>query len=91
MDVIDVNILPTPSVGILVRELEAAGGIVLNSFNKEFPSATFDSTEGVKVLFEKAWILVRPSNTEPILRVVVEAQDPENAKQLLKRAMALLT
>ena len=48
MDVIDVNILPTPSVGILVRELEAAGGIVLNSFNKEFPSATFDSTEGLK-------------------------------------------
>jgi phosphomannomutase/phosphoglucomutase len=38
--------------------------------------------DGVKVFGEGWWVLVRPSGTEPVLRIMVEARTPEEAKRL---------
>ena len=38
--------------------------------------------DGVKVFMEDAWVLVRASNTEPVIRVTCEARDPGKAKAL---------
>ncbi len=44
---------------------------------------TFD---GVKLSFkDKSWVHVRPSNTEPIIRVIAEAPTVEKAKDLVER------
>jgi phosphomannomutase len=32
---------------------------------------------------DDSWLLIRPSGTEPVLRVYVEARSPEMAKELL--------
>jgi phosphomannomutase/phosphoglucomutase len=43
--------------------------------------------DGVKVYRGKSWILVRPSGTEPLLRVFAEADTPSAADALIKEAM----
>ncbi len=43
-----------------------------------------DATDGVKVIFEDAWVLIRPSNTEPKIRITVEARTEDKVNNLLK-------
>ena len=57
---------------------------VKNMFNKE----DLLLTEGVKVLLPDAWIHVRASNTEPIIRIIAEAKQKEKAEALIQRVTA---
>jgi phosphomannomutase len=42
------------------------------------------SKDGVKYSFDDdSWLLIRPSGTEPVLRVYAEARDPETVDTLL--------
>jgi phosphomannomutase len=41
--------------------------------------------DGLKVDFQDHWIHVRPSNTEPIIRVIAEAKTAETAKTAIRR------
>ena len=44
--------------------------------------------DGIKILFSDAsWMLLRPSGTEPIFRVFVEAQTEEKAKKLMEEGL----
>jgi phosphomannomutase/phosphoglucomutase len=54
---------------ILAREVEAEGGHPI-------------TLDGLKVLRPGGWILLRPSGTEPLIRVFAEAKDPERARAL---------
>lgn len=48
-------------------------------------------TDGVKHIFEdSSWMLVRPSGTEPVLRIYSEASDEKTAKKLVDEASALV-
>ncbi len=60
----------------LVHEAPASvGGARLQSVN---------SLDGVKYLFDdNSWLLIRPSGTEPVLRVYAEAREPEMVEALL--------
>jgi phosphomannomutase len=42
-------------------------------------------TEGVKVVWPDAWIHIRPSNTEPIVRIIAEAPTSQQAEALVSR------
>lgn len=42
-----------------------------------------DKTDGIKLIYDHAWIHFRKSNTEPILRTIVEARTPQEAEVLL--------
>ena len=47
----------------------------------------YDSVEtidGLKLLFKSGWILIRPSGTEPMIRIVAEAKTKEDAEKFLK-------
>ncbi|MDD4179482.1 MAG: phosphoglucosamine mutase [Candidatus Margulisbacteria bacterium] len=44
-------------------------------------------TEGVKVVLPDAWIHVRPSNTEPIIRIMAEAKSQEQAEELVRQVL----
>ncbi len=44
-----------------------------------------DTTDGAKLYFDDAWVLVRPSGTEPIIRVYVEASGQQRAEELAGR------
>jgi phosphomannomutase/phosphoglucomutase len=45
-------------------------------------TGNIDRTDGLKVFGESEWVLIRPSGTEPIIRVYAEAKSKERAKAL---------
>jgi len=47
-----------------------------------------DRTDGLKLSFEDGWLLVRPSGTEPKLRLTAEARAEETARRLMEAAKA---
>jgi len=46
--------------------------------------------DGVKIIGEDFWVLVRPSGTEPVLRIMIEAVSEEYAKKILGKIMDLV-
>jgi phosphomannomutase/phosphoglucomutase len=54
----------------------------LSEFAKKMKGMNIDQTDGVKILYDRAWVLVRPSGTEPIYRIFAEADDENRAKEL---------
>lgn len=44
-----------------------------------------DASDGVRVDFAEGWVHVRPSNTEPIVRLIAEAENAGTAERLLAR------
>lgn len=51
--------------------------------------ARVDTCDGVRIDWPQGWVHVRPSNTEPIARVIAEASDEATANELARRVMAL--
>jgi len=49
-----------------------------------------DRRDGVKWIGTESWVHVRPSNTEPVVRIIAEAQDAATADDLLRRVRSLL-
>jgi phosphomannomutase len=63
--------------------LDETGG--LESVNGH-PVERMDTLDGFKHITDNGWVLVRPSGTEPVLRVYSEAESPDAAKALVKDA-----
>jgi len=61
----------------------------LDKIKAHYANETIDTQDGVKVMFEDSWLHVRPSNTEPIVRLFVEAPNAEKGQALLDTAKAL--
>jgi alpha-D-glucose phosphate-specific phosphoglucomutase len=54
------------------------------------PLAYVNTLDGVKYLLaDDSWLLIRPSGTEPVLRVYAEAHSPETVQMLLAEGRAL--
>ncbi len=49
-----------------------------------------ETIDGARFSLEKGWVLIRPSGTEPYIRIRVEAKDYNTAKELLKKGINLL-
>ena len=49
-----------------------------------------DSIDGRRYLFDDAWVVVRFSGTEPLLRIYAEAESPEKVQQILKSTTSFL-
>jgi phosphomannomutase len=49
-----------------------------------------DLRDGVKVMLDDGWFLVRGSNTEPIIRLVAEAETEEKARRVIEDARSLV-
>jgi phosphomannomutase len=43
--------------------------------------------DGLRIDFDEAWVHLRKSNTEPILRVYAESKSEENARLLARKIM----
>ena len=58
---------------------------VLQDFRTEVEheELSYDTTDGVKVMMSNGWIHVRASNTESMIRIIVESEDAEEAPRLL--------
>ncbi|TWT45648.1 Phosphoglucosamine mutase [Phycisphaerae bacterium RAS1] len=53
-----------------------------------FAGEKLDATDGVRVDFPSAWVQIRGSNTEPILRIIAEAPCEADAQELIRKTRA---
>ncbi|HUW68441.1 MAG TPA: phosphoglucosamine mutase, partial [Candidatus Nanoarchaeia archaeon] len=42
-----------------------------------------DNTDGIKIWYPDGWILIRPSGTEPLIRIFAESKSEDRARKLL--------
>jgi phosphomannomutase len=57
---------------------------------EQFASFPMDTRDGVKVMLPDGWLLVRGSNTEPIIRVVAEAKSGDRANAIVSDVISRL-
>lgn len=64
---------------------------ILNSARKVFADAKLDSTDGCRFDFHDGWLHLRASNTEPVMRVIVEAKDQSTAQKYIDQVTTIRT
>ncbi len=52
------------------------------AIERRWPDAAANRTDGLRLDWSDRWVHVRPSNTEPIVRVIAEAPHEEDAREL---------
>jgi phosphomannomutase len=57
---------------------------------KRFPDATADARDGLRLAWPDRWLHVRPSGTEPIVRLIAEAPTQAEAEALVSAGRELL-
>lgn len=78
----------------IVKEKASIIGVdlseVLERIEKHFSDAQADRNDGLRLAWIDRWLLVRGSNTEPIVRFIAEATTAEEAKALCDEAAKLV-
>jgi len=65
---------------------DASLASVYEALRERFPDAGIDTQDGLRLAWEDRWVHVRPSGTEPIVRVIAEAPTLEAARELIDRS-----
>jgi phosphomannomutase len=73
----------------LERKTEAMEA-VRKHFSESESVAAFYDFDGYRIEFEKWWFNVRPSNTEPYLRLIVEADTAELLQEKIAKAREII-
>ena len=72
----------------MIKEKRPLGDVpvaaVAEALERAFPDAAVDRRDGLRFDFSDRWVLVRPSNTEPVLRVIAEAPTAAGARELIE-------
>ena len=66
---------------------------VMNNIAKEIETTTdfkLDLTDGVKILKDDGWVIIRASGTEPIFRCFAESDTQEKADEMTEWGMSLI-
>ena len=58
---------------------------------QRFPDASVDERDGLRLAWRDRWLHVRPSGTEPIVRLIAEAPTAAEAERLVAAGQELLT
>jgi phosphomannomutase len=64
---------------------------VVEQFPAAFPGASVEELDGVRLVLNDGWIHTRVSRTEPVVRVILEADSEEKADLLLAQAVAAVS
>ncbi len=59
---------------------------VYAALRSAFPDATVDTQDGLRLSWPDRWVHIRPSGTEPIVRVIAEAPNEDAARELVRRS-----
>ena len=63
---------------------------VIDFFQKKYKMEKISLLDGIRVDWEDSWIHVRPSGTEPIVRIIAEAKDSRRVDALCEEALNML-
>ena len=82
-----------PSYSIVKDKLDRPAApldTVYASLRREFGDAEANDLDGLRLSWSDRWVHVRPSGTEPIVRVIAEAPSEAEARDLVARSRAPL-
>jgi phosphomannomutase len=71
------------------RKAERGMDGVYAALRAQFPAARADTQDGLRLAWPDRWLHVRPSNTEPIIRLIAEAPTRAAAEQLVDEGRRL--
>lgn len=57
---------------------------LINRFKESFKNEIINEDDGLRIDFDDHWLHLRKSNTEPIIRLIVEAKSPVLAKKYIE-------
>jgi len=63
---------------------------MLEKFIKKNSDEELDFTDGVKIVYENSWVIVRKSGTEPVIRIFSEAPNQQKSESLCEKAIKQL-
>ena len=78
-----------PRYAIVKDKLDRPAGAlssVYAALEQAFPDGTVDRQDGLRLSWPDRWVHVRPSGTEPIVRVIAEAPTEAEARTLIRRS-----
>ena len=61
---------------------------VLDEIKKKYKKQPINTIDGVKIEFDREWVHLRKSNTEPIIRIYAESDLEVKAENLAKKIIA---
>ena len=61
---------------------------ILQHIAKKYAKNEVNTIDGVKIDFENGWVHLRPSNTEPIIRIYAEAENGKMADSMAEKIIA---
>jgi phosphomannomutase len=61
---------------------------VLEAVKKKYVKQPINTIDGVKIEFDKEWVHLRKSNTEPIIRIYAESDMEVKADNLAKKIIS---
>ncbi|MHC4995510.1 MAG: phosphoglucosamine mutase, partial [Planctomycetota bacterium] len=87
---LDAIIDAAPAYAIVKDKLPIQEGMAeqaIASLAETFADQRVDTRDGIRIDLDadKAWVHLRPSNTEPILRIIAEAPEAQTAQDLIAR------
>jgi phosphomannomutase len=62
---------------------------ILKLAKKAFSDAKLDTTDGCRFDFDDGWLHLRASNTEPVMRVIVEAKNQSIARKYIDAVLSI--
>ncbi|MCJ7778696.1 MAG: phosphoglucosamine mutase [Sedimentisphaerales bacterium] len=62
---------------------------ILESAKKTFDKAKLDTTDGCRFDFDDGWLHIRPSNTEPVIRVIAEATSKQTVRKYIDAVLKI--
>ncbi|MDJ0767015.1 MAG: phosphoglucosamine mutase [Myxococcota bacterium] len=81
-----------PSYSIVKAKADRVGEIdsVYAALEQQFSDAELDKQDGLRMAWNDSWLHVRPSGTEPIVRLIAEAPELKAAEKLVADAREVL-
>ncbi len=61
---------------------------ILSSIKTKYKNQPVIDIDGVKIEFDKEWVHLRKSNTEPIIRIYAESQSETTAENLAEKLIS---
>ena len=82
-----------PSYPVFRGSLTSERGLVLSIAEKlaKYNSVSMNFEDGIRLAFKDGWLLVRPSGTEPRIRVTAEARTEARARELYNLGVEAIT
>ena len=77
-----------PRRHMIKDKISANGGAtILETLKTAYSHGIIDLTDGVKIFRDNSWALVRASGTEPLIRIIIDADDDKQGRALRDELM----